>query len=117
MVKLEVYNMSEPTNRNVIDLSATRRKYKPTINTFIGRWGSFDAPRARQTTKNLYKLFRDNQVNVRDVSVVENSEGVLRVDLTVSGDWKHDHLATEKLMEQQGFTLLDKQVTEDSDGD
>lgn len=117
MAKLETYIMSKPTNRNVIDLSATRRKYKPTINTFIGRWGSFDAPRARQTTKNLYKLFSDNQVNVRDVSVVENSEGVLRVDLTVSGDWKHDHLATEKLMEQQGFTLLDKQVTEDSDGD
>lgn len=117
MAKLEVYTMSEPTNRNVIDLSATRRKYKPTINTFIGRWGSFDAPRARQTTKNLYKLFSDNQVNVRDVSVVENSEGVLRVDLDVSGDWKHDHLVTEKLMEQQGFTLLDKQVTEDSDGD
>lgn len=62
-------------------------------------------------------MFSDNQVNVRDVSVVENSEGVLRVDLTVSGDLKHDHLATEKLMEQQGFTLLDKQVTEDSDGD
>lgn len=117
MAKLETYIMSKPTNRNVIDLSATRRKYKPTINTFIGRWGSFDAPRARQTTKNLYKLFSDNQVNVRDVRVVENSEGVLRVDLTVSGDWKHDHLATEKLMEQQGFTLLDKQVTEDSDGD
>lgn len=37
MNKLEVYTMVEPTNRNVIDLSATRRKYKPTINTFIGR--------------------------------------------------------------------------------
>lgn len=117
MVKLGTYTMSEPTNKNVIDLSAVRKKYKPTINTFIGRWGSFDAPKARQTTKNLYKLFSDNQVNVRDVSVVENNEGVLRADLTVSGDWKHDHLATEKLMEQQGFTLLDKQVTEDSDGD
>lgn len=53
--------------------------------------------------KMLYELL-DN-VWVKDVIVLGK---VARVD--IDGDWKHDHLRADYLMEQKGFTKVSESV-------
>lgn len=39
------------------------------------------------------------------------------IEVHIRGDWKHDHARCDYVMEQNGYTLLKKEVTEEDGSD
>lgn len=39
------------------------------------------------------------------------------INVDVDGDWKHDHLAAQQIMEELGCALLGKEMVEESEDD
>lgn len=52
-----------------------------------------------------------------DISVVEIDEAVKSIRITIRGDWKHSHLATDWVMKNLGYTLDEEIVTEEDGSD
>ena len=76
----------------------------------------------------LYNKFKENEIFVDDLFFEDPEDefdikGLLKLTYHISGDWKHDHLFSEKLVEEfagiRGWKIInyDEKVTEDSPDD
>lgn len=65
------------------------------------------------TIAEIEKYLRDNGFWVSDITDLLNGFAFL---ITISGDWRHDHLRLKHFMKEIGFEHLEEDVTE-SDGD
>ena len=52
-----------------------------------------------------------------DISVREIDESVKSIRITICGDWKHSHLATDWVMKNLGYVRDDEIITEDNESD
>lgn len=81
--------------------------------------------RTREMESTLFNFFSANHdqmhphyANVEDINIVEGSNGLLKVEILINGDWKHDHLCADHWMSEEfGFDLIDSKVVGDSDSD
>ena len=81
--------------------------------------------RTREMESTLFNFFSANHdqmhphyANVEDINIVEGSNGLLKVEMLINGDWKHDHLSADHWMSEEfGFDLIDSRVVGDSDSD
>ena len=59
------------------------------------------------------QIMKSNDVHY-DYNVVTENSVEINVEL---GDWKHDHLCIDRLMEKNGFNKVDEEVTFDDGSD
>lgn len=65
-----------------------------------------------------YKIVEQTEKILADeipFELLDSSKTTIAIE--IDGDWKHDHLRADYLMEQNGFVLLSKWVTEDTGSD
>ena len=63
--------------------------------------------------KHVMEYLESNQIYPSDVFTADD-----RVMVDISwGDWKHDHIRCDKLMENLGYTLVEEEVTEEDGSD
>ena len=81
--------------------------------------------RTREMESTLFNFFSANHdqmhphyANVEDINIVEGSNGLLKVEMLINGDWKHDHLCADHWMSEEfGFDFIDSRIVGDSDSD
>lgn len=58
-------------------------------------------------------------VLLEDVNLVDLGFGIAEkiLFITVQGDWKHDHLRCQYLLEEEGYRMISKRVTEEDGSD
>ena len=67
--------------------------------------------------KSVEQLFTDAGINVQELHTWEEEETeILHVEFDLSGDWRHDHIRAENIMEENGWVMDEKQ-TEPSESD
>lgn len=65
-------------------------------------------------TNKVQKLFNENSIN--HFFSVDFNNGTIEVEVEW-GDWKHDHLYLERVMKNNGYTMIDSEVTEEDGSD
>lgn len=81
--------------------------------------------RTREMESTLFDFFSANHdqmdphyADVEDINIVEGSNGLLKVEMLINGDWKHDHLCADHWMRNEfGFDLIDTREVGESDSD
>ena len=58
-------------------------------------------------------IFKNNDIHY-DYGVTSETECEINIEW---GDWKHDHLYIDYLMQQNGFKKVDEEITEEDGGD
>ena len=70
-----------------------------------------DYNKLREEVKGIFKAFE----MCYDYSV-SPTDGTIEVEVE-DGDWKHDHLYLDRVMNDKGFDLTGTNIREESDGD
>ena len=92
------------------------RKYKESVDAAALSKLSRDELAALD--QQIETMLRENNVYVDEIySYQEEHSGVRHIQFDLSGDWKHEHLKTKMLMEQQGWSLYSKEEIGESDSD
>lgn len=62
----------------------------------------------------IIDTFKANSLAVDEIYQIEEGEILICISW---GDWKHEHLCCDKLMESMGYTKLQEIITEDNGTD
>lgn len=92
------------------------RKYKESVDAAALSKLSRDELAALD--QQIETMLRENNVYVDEIySYQEEHSGVRHIQFDLSGDWKHEHLKTKLLMEQQGWSIYSKEEIGESASD
>jgi hypothetical protein len=70
----------------------------------------------KKLQEKVENLLRDNKVYSYELDFDLDNDRVVYIELEW-GDWKHDHLSLKWLMEENGFTQVGEEVTEEDGSD
>jgi hypothetical protein len=70
----------------------------------------------KKLQEKVENLLRDNKVYSYELDFDLDNDRVVYIELEW-GDWKHDHLSPKWLMEENGFTQVGEEVTEEDGSD
>ena len=62
----------------------------------------------------IIDTFKANSLAVDEIYQIEEGEILICISW---GDWKHEHLCCDKLMERMGYTKIQEIITEDNGTD
>ena len=64
--------------------------------------------------EHIKSTFKEHQLFVEEVYQIDDKEILVCISW---GDWKHEHLCCDKLMESMGYTKVQEIITEDNGTD
>lgn len=70
----------------------------------------------KETIKKIWNHLNENKLYADDVYMFSEHAGIVEVSISW-GDWKHEHLRCDYLMQQIGFKAISENVTEEDGSD
>lgn len=92
------------------------RKYKESVDA--AALSKLSRNELAALDQKIETMLKENNVYVDEIySYQEEHSGVRHIQFDLSGDWKHEHLKTKLLMEQQGWSIYSKEEIGNSGSD
>lgn len=101
---------SRTIKSSALDLTTERFTKVP-----LYKWGEI-TPESRKVGKKLNEDLIRNELYAEDLLVKQDND-IFRVAIVIDGDWKHEHLRLDDVMQKLGYMHLSTKEIGDSDSD